>query len=529
MIATDDISAKKANHLINWLRTYANKRINSRLIDERRCIPPYIVLDFGNQGILGMQVAQKYGGLALKNYDALRVVEQLAGIDLTLATFVVINNFLGIRPVERYGTETLREELLPILATGRELAAFALTEPNAGSNPGLLSTTAIADGQGCWQLQGKKIWIGSASWAGVINVFAKLLDHDHKPQGITGFTLRQGTPGLNHGPEVLTMGMRGIVQNAIELESVPVNTTNLLGNIGSGMAVAQDVMLFTRLAIGVKSVGAMKHCAQLIMRYSNRRTISTGVLIDNPVTRVRVSYLTASITALETLVYRIAQLLDDGFSVPLEGYIVCKTAGSEFLWQATDYLIQILGGRGYIETNIAPQILRDARIFRIFEGPTETLNMFLGSSLIRPRKELQQFFCHDLGAVEIWDNLTTKVKEIEERWTKSPGFFSDINSARNWAASLIGELGTYAILLATVQEKFNKKPSGQLRRAIDWTQIQFELTFQKALSDSSLNSVLQSPNEARDLISSYTETIGELEQTLLGEEQSLDDFLQIWS
>jgi alkylation response protein AidB-like acyl-CoA dehydrogenase len=133
------------------------------------------------------------------------------------------------------------------------------------------------------------------------------------------------------------------------------------------MDAAQDAMIFTRLAIGAMSVGGMKRCLQLMHRYATRRSIATGSLIDNPVTLARLSDLTAATTALETLVARISELLDQGCSVPVEAFIACKTSGPEFLWKAVDSLVQLLGGRGYIETNIAPQLLRDARIFRIFE------------------------------------------------------------------------------------------------------------------------------------------------------------------
>ncbi|WP_013334490.1 acyl-CoA dehydrogenase family protein [Gloeothece verrucosa] len=520
------MSQQKANDLISWVRTYANKRINSRLIDERRCIPPYIILDFGNQGLLGMQVQKKYGGLALTNVDSLRVVEQLAGIDIALATFVVINSFLGIRTIERYATDTFREEILSNLATGRELAAFALTEPGAGSNPRAISATGIMQQQGQWLLQGQKSWIGLGSWAGVVNVFVQLYDEQNKPAGITGFAVRQLTPGLNHGLEALTMGMRGIVQNAVHLEDVLVNETNLLGQIGSGMTVAQDVMLYTRLAIAAKSVGAMKRCAQLMLKYATGRDIGTGKLMDNPVTLVRMSNLTAAITAVETLVYGLAELLDRGVSVPTEAYIACKTSGPEFLGQAADDLIQLLGGRGYIETNIAPQILRDARIFRIFEGPTETLNMFFGSSLVRPRKELERFFCEQLAAVDLWNDLTNKLQEIYERWSVSVEPFANKSSARSWAFTLMGELGTYGFLLAMLQGKYNVSPSPELARAITWTQAQFDFTFSKALKGSPVTSAYQNADENQALISSYTESIGELEQTLPGEDYALDYLLK---
>jgi len=524
-VAAQDKSRERASDLINWLRSYATDRINSQLIDQRRCIPPYVVLDFGNRGILGMQVPEQYGGIALNNRDTMRVIEQLAGIDLTLATFVCINNFLGIRPLQRYATKAVRDELLPILAKGRELIAFALTEPGAGSNPRAICATGVPDDKGGWQLSGHKIWSGSASWAGLINVFVQLVDAN-KSSGITGFVVRQGTAGLHQGPESLTMGMRGVVQNSIYLDNVPVAAVNLLGEVGAGMEAAQDAMLFTRLAIGAMSVGGMKRCTQLMLRYATRRDIATGCLLDNPVTLARLSDLTAAITTLETLVTRIAELLDNGCFVPVEAYVACKTSGPEFLWKAADSLVQLLGGRGYIETNIAPQILRDARVFRIFEGPTETLNMFLGSRVLHQSSELKQFLANGLGAPEVWDILSDATQQIQARWSKSTAPSRDRSSALHFAHMLIGEVATYAILLAAVQGVVNRIPSSRLRRAVDWAQQQFEQTLAKALSGTPVESVLQSADETTDLISSYAEAIGDLEQTLAGEDNALDELLR---
>ena len=524
--AAQNISRERADAIIDWLRTYANERLNSRLIDERRCIPPYVVLDFGNRGILGMQIPEQYGGTALGNRDAMRVVEQLAAIDLTLATFVVNNDFLGIRPIERYGTKALQDELLPILAKGRELAAFALTEPGAGSNPQAISATGVAEATGGWRLHGTKVWSGSAAWAGVINVFVKLVDANGKPSGITAFAIRQGTAGLRLGPESLTMGMRGMVQNFIYLNDVPVSSVNLLGEPGSGMKAGQDAMLYTRLAIGAMSVGGMKRCVQLMHRYATRRDIGTGLLLDNPVTLVRLSEIAAATTAFETLVARIAELLDDGYFVPAEAYVACKTSGPELLWKAADSLVQLLGGRGYIETNIASQILRDARVFRIFEGPTETLNMFLGSRVLHQSDELHEFLCNGLGAITVSDSLRNATKQINARWSESIAPFSDRPSAMRWASMLIGEVATSAIVLAAVQGIVNLTPSSRLRRAVDWAQQQFDLAIARALTATSVESVLLNANQTTDIISSYAETIGDIEQTLAGEDEALDGLLR---
>ncbi|MEO0802324.1 MAG: AMP-binding protein [Cyanobacteria bacterium J06642_2] len=520
-------SQARADDIIHWLRDYGRDRVNSRLIDERRCIPPHIVLDLGNRGVLGMQIPQRFGGNELGHRDSMRVVEQLAAIDLTLATFVVNNEFLGIRPIQQHATPTLQNELLPLLAGGRELAAFALTEPAAGSNPQAIAATGMARAGGGWSLSGTKVWSGSAAWAGAINVFVKLLDDRGKPEGITGFTLRQGMPGLHTGAESLTMGMRGMVQNYVHLDDVPVDAVHLLSAPGTGMVAAQDGMLYTRLAIGAMCVGGLKRCAQLMLRYASRRAIGTGRLLDNPVTLTRISHVTAATTAFDTLVARIADLLDRGAFVPTEAYVACKTAGPEFLWQSADTLVQLLGGRGYIETNIAAQILRDARIFRTFEGPTETLTMFLGSRTLHQHDELHRFLSDSLGAPAVSERLRDAAARIHERWSQATEPFSDPPTALRWASTLVGEIATHAILLAALQGAARSQiASAQRERAAAWVEQQFEQSLAKALGDRAMESVVLSARDADALVSSYTETIGDVEQTCAGEERELDGFLR---
>ncbi|MBD2565337.1 MULTISPECIES: AMP-binding protein [Nostoc] len=525
-VNVEDKSKSCANDLIGWLRSYASERINSRLIDERRCIPPYIVLDFGNHGLLGMQVPKQYGGMALNYQDTLRVIEQLAAIDLTLASFVGVHHVLGTRPIMNWASKTVQEELLPLIAQGRELAGFAITEPGAGSNPRAIATTAIPDNKGGWRINGQKSWIGHGSWAGTINVFVQLLDANHQLMGMSGFVVRQGTKGIRQGPEALTMGMRGMVQNTIYFEDVSVNPQYLLGEAGNGMKVAQDAMMFGRLGLGAMSLGGMKRCAQLMLRYSERRFISTGRLLDNPTTLVRLSDLTAAITALETLIFAIAKLLDLGYSVPEEAYTACKTSGPEFFWQASDHLVQLLGARGYIETNIAPQILRDARLLRIFEGPTETLNSFLGSRIINKSQELQKFLCEGLGTPEIAQRLKIAADQINDHLTNHRNYFSEHHTAVHWAYIRTGELTTFAILLAAVQGASKVHVSEKLIRAKNWAEFQFEQKFQSIISGIAGEVVVSDTNALTTQISDYVTSIGDIEQTLAGEDNELDELLR---
>ena len=517
-------SRQRAETTIVWLRDYGSRRINSRVMDERRCIPPYVVLDFGNRGLLGMQVAEKYGGLALNNTDTLRVMQQVAAIDLTLASFLGVNNALGIRPILNFGKQELRDELLPLIARGRELAAYAVTEPGAGSHPQSMTTTATPDGKGGWTLRGEKHFIGSGSWAGTINVFAQLLDETGQPQGITGFLVRQGAEGLEQGPELLTMGMRGMVQNRLYLNDVTVGIADMLGQPGAGMEVAQDAMMYGRLGLGAISVGGMKRCAQLMLRYASRRSVATGKLLDNPVTMIRLNQLSAAITAVEVLVSRLAQLLDRGVSLPEEAYIACKTSGPEFLWQATDGLIQLLGGRGYIETNIAPQLLRDARLLRIFEGPTETLHLFLGSRVFNQPQTIERFLVEQLKAPSVVGDLRAAVQQLQDLIGSAQAPFPDQTASRRWAYNVAGELATLSLLQAAIVGVSSRPASWE--RSLHWLQWQFETRLQEALSLRYQPWGLTSASGTAAEILSYADSIGDIEQALAGEEVQLDELLQ---
>ncbi|AOX02679.1 hypothetical protein BJP34_27450 [Moorena producens PAL-8-15-08-1] len=521
----DKASQSRADELLEWLRDYASFRINSRLIDERRCIPPHIVLDFGNRGFFGLQVPFKYGGIGLNNVDTLRIIEQLGAIDQTLTLFVGNHNVLGVRPIMKYASLAQKEQLLPNLATGREIAAYALTEPGAGSNPRAISARAIPNPNGGWLLEGSKIWSGSAAWSSVINIFVQQLDPDGKPMGISGFVVPQRTKGLRIGSEALTMGMRGMVQNAIFLDGVSVTPEQLLGEPGAGIKVAQDAMMHGRLGLAAGCIGGMKRCAQLMLRYGERRLVSTGRLLDNPVTLVRLSDLTAAITVLENLVFTTAELLDRGYSIPEEVYTACKTSGPEFFWQAADNLIQLLGGRGYIETNIAPQIYRDARVFRIFEGPTETLNMFLGSRVIQKPEELYQFLSKTLKVPEVAERLKNATAEISDRLRNKSRFCED-HTALRWAYVCTGEVATWAILLAAVKRNLKQLSSEPLQIAATWAELQFEQKLQLVLMGTPAEMVESDAENITARIKDYAEKIGDIEQTLPGIDHELDEFMR---
>jgi alkylation response protein AidB-like acyl-CoA dehydrogenase len=530
MLSTKQVSSGKqandspAKKLLEWLREYASKRINSRLIDERRSIPPHIVLDLGNRGFLGLQVPPNYGGIGLNNCDALSIIQQLGAIDPTLATFVGVHNALGVRPLMNYGSDKLKDEFLSLVATGRELAAFALTEKGAGSNPQAMSAKARPSGDGRWRLEGSKIWIGSAAWASLINVFVQTFDADGQYLGISGFIIRPENRGLRLGQEALTMGLRGMVQNALYIDDVWVDSNRLLGEVGSGMKSAQDAMMHGRLFITAASIGGMKRCAQLMIRYTERRRISTGLLINNPVTLAKLTEITESIAALETLINQISQLLDDGHNIPAEIYAACKVLGSEFFWEAADSLVQMLGGRGYIETNIAPQLLRDSRILRIYEGPTETLNMFLGSKVSNGSEEIYDFISQSLESPQVANTIKVAVDKVKFYYNSS-NLFKEKNKNTLWIYVKIGELIALGILLAAVEYSCKHSDSKTIHNNLTWIKLTFEQKLEGILSGTPTEAVVSDSDQLKKLVFSYTDAIGEIEQTLPGEAHELDELI----
>jgi acyl-CoA synthetase (AMP-forming)/AMP-acid ligase II/alkylation response protein AidB-like acyl-CoA dehydrogenase/acyl carrier protein len=497
-----------AGEVLSWLRDYASRRIDSRLIDERRTIPPYVVLDFGNRGLLGLQAPREAGGLALSHRDTYRVLEQLAAIDLTLGSFVGVHNALGMRPLLRFATAAQQERWLARVAQGRELAAFAFTEPAAGSNPGAIESTATPDGKGGWTLRGSKRWIGTAAWAGVVHVFAHLIGDDGRHRGLAAFIVSQDAPGFVQGAEELTMGMRGMVQNTIHLNDVPVTADDMLGGPADGMAIAQDIMEFGRTCIAASAVGVMKRCAQLMARYGKARTIATGRLLDNVVTRQRLGQLTVETAALEALVYTFAQWLDDGMDLPKECFAAIKVLSAEAAYRAVDHLVQLLGGRGYIETNIAPQLLRDVRLLRIFEGPSETMQMFVGNRVAANSAPFFALLRQTLGAESIAAALESLASEVKTRDGQH-------------AAMLLGEAGTFALWLAVVEKTVEKTPSAAASRA--WLRAKFDAAL--AAARSAQDETLAAADLER-IINGYAGQIGDIDQHRPGVVDALDPLLR---
>lgn len=516
-------SAARAQTMIAWVREFASRRINSLEIDERRCIPPHVVLSLGEQGFLAMQIPASEGGSALTNRDVVRVLEQLGGIDLTLASFALTNNFPGIRPILVFGSESLKRSLVPRLARGRMLAGYAQTEPGSGSDFQAMAARGVPAAGG-WRLSGDKIWVGNAGWAGVINVLVNLEDERGEPLGLTAFAVDPASQGFSIGAEHWTMGLRGMVQNRLTLDAVPVTREAMLGEPGGGLAVAYDSMSATRLGIAALCLGGMKRCAQLFLRFAERRNIATGRLVNNPLALATLSEMSAQIDAMEALLDCICTRLDDGDSVPGEVLAVAKVAGSEFASQAADRLVQGLGGRGYDEINLAAQLARDARVTRIFEGTTEVLLSFVGARVWVESPDFFHFLAETLGAPAVAAELRQAVGRLRERTWAAGTPLSEVTMGTPWRFHLIGNLAFWALLAAVLEQRAARQP-GLPPTVLAWVRQRVAEARTQALSGSPAEASLDRRDAVVARLNTAFASIGDIEQSLPGLGRELDDLL----
>lgn len=500
-------SQARADELIDWLRRYAAHGIDSRWIDEHGAIPLSVYRDFGNHGVYGMYIPKEFGGLGLRTRDILRVLEQVAAIDLTLS-FTVGFSVLCAHSILHHASPSFRRSFLPLLATGRASAVTAMTEPDVtGSDPSKMQATATPDGEGRWRLNGTKFWIPMAAWASLLLVFVRELDETGKPTGFIGFCVPRDAEGLEIGPELLNMGLKGFSFYTVRFNDVSVDENALLGISGKGMEVAQSSMTFIRMCLAAMCVGATKRCLQVVHNYASRREIVTGLLLKNPVILGRLDRLAAWLTATGRCLVEVADRLDQGQDVPEELCIIAKNEASELLGEAADQSIQFLGARGYSEANIIPKILRDGRGLRILEGPTETLNMFLGARVLAGSGKLNAFL-NDLTGSQSESSLRLK-REAEEilalATQQKVQLFSNSRAAYHWSCDHVGRVATFIVFDALLQAEHGSMTNSERVRALAW--VQRGLTRLQKIRTEEL-SAQPNPDDLTQTIARYEADIG---------------------
>jgi acyl-CoA dehydrogenase family protein 9 len=379
--------------ILESVRDFCARQVDSAKIDLEAAIPPEVLRGMKDLGLFGMTIPQDYGGIGLSTTSYARVMQEVGGLDGALAVTLGAHQSIGLKAILLFGTEAQKKKYLPKLATGEQIAAFALTEPGAGSDAASIQTRAeLADNGETYVLNGNKIWISNGGFADVFTVFARTSgspQSNAKPK-ITAFIVERGH-GVKSGPPEHKLGIRGSNTTAIYFEDVHVPAANVLGEVGRGFKVAMEVLNSGRLGLAAACIGLARRLIRMaVERVGERRAFGRSIgefgLIKDKIAR-----MVTDTYALESMTYLTTGLIDAHVPDYSLESAICKVAGSETLWRVVNETLQIAAGIGYMQEYPYERMLRDARINLIFEGTNEILRAFIAlSGMQGPGKQLSE-------------------------------------------------------------------------------------------------------------------------------------------
>jgi acyl-CoA dehydrogenase family protein 9 len=377
-----DEEQEKVRGLIRSLREYTDEAYDARRFEEEAWIPDEVFASFGERGLMGLYVPEEYGGQGLSQTGYCRVSEAFGQVDGTLAVVMGVHQSIGMKGIVLFGSDEQKQRFLPDLASGRKLAAFALTEPGAGSDVHGLSSRAVRQPDGSWLLNGEKRYIGNGSRADVLVTFARC-EIDGKDKHIA-LILEKGMEGFEVGERYDTMGLRANDLRRLYYKDVRIPPENVLGEPGEGFRIAMHILNNGRMSLGTGSVGATKVFLDLIIDHVSERRQFDRPLADFELVQDKIGWMVSYLFGLEAMTYLTTGLVDRGVpDYSLESAIV-KVAGTEFLWYAANRALQLKGGAGYMRDEPYEKALRDIRIFPIFEGANDVMRAFIALSGMKP-------------------------------------------------------------------------------------------------------------------------------------------------
>jgi acyl-CoA dehydrogenase family protein 9 len=373
---------ERVRHLNRSLRELAAERIDPRKIEEERWIGDDLIRALGELGVCGLYVPEQYGGQGLSQTGYCRVFETFAQIDATVSVVMGVHQSIGMKGIVLFGTDEQKERFLPELASGRKLAGFALTERNAGSDAYHIESRATLQPDGSWKLNGEKCYIGNAGKGSVFVTFARTeVDGEDRH---TAFILEKGTDGFDVGPRYDTMGLRGNDLRPLYFKDVRIPAENVLGEPGDGFRIAMHVLNNGRLSLGTGSVGAAKWLLDEAIDHVKERRQFGQPLSEFELVQEKIGWMVSYLFGLESMAYLTTGLVDAGVPDYSIESAICKVAGTEFIWYQANRTLQLKGGAGYMRDQPYEKVLRDIRIFPIFEGANDVLRAFVALAGMKP-------------------------------------------------------------------------------------------------------------------------------------------------
>jgi acyl-CoA dehydrogenase family protein 9 len=385
--ALDDEARDTLGMLVDPIGKFFTEGIDSTKIDLEHKIPDDVMDSLRELGLFGLQIPEEYEGLGLSNTAYARVVEELV-MDASIAVTLMAHQSIGLKGILLCGTEEQKAKYLPKLASGEHIAAFALTEPSAGSDAAGIKTkaTPTEDGE-AYLINGSKMWISNGGIADVFTLFAKTPDDK-----VTAFIVEKGFGGITAGKPETKLGIRGSNTVQLSLEDVRVPKENVLGEVSGGFKVAMTILNNGRFGLGAGTGGAIRKLMGQIGEYADTRTQFGKPLKEFGIIKDKFATMAMKAYAIESMAYLTTALIDTTERDCAVEAAMCKVFGSEAMWESVNECIQIMGGMGFMAGEGAPpyeRFMRDTRILQIFEGTNEILRLMIaGMCLQGPGAEL---------------------------------------------------------------------------------------------------------------------------------------------
>lgn len=369
----------EADLAVAEVRAFAESSIDAAAIDRDADIPPSVIHGLGRIGVLGMTAPREFGGRGFSQSQYCKVMEVIGGHCSSTAVFVNAHHSIGIRALLLFGTAEQQKRWLPDLVSGDKLAAFALTETEAGSDASNVQTTATPSADGSiFFLNGTKRYITNGGIADVLTVMAKTPDPKGGDPKVSAFLVTPDLPGFEVvAARMPKCGIRGTATAKLAFHDVPVPAANLLGPIGKGLRVALTVLDFGRTTFGASCTGSAKTCLAASIRHANRRRQFGHPLADLELIKKKIARIAAFAYAMEATTAETAALIDSGAEDYMLETAILKVFSTEALWEAVYETMQIHGGQGYFTDEPYERMMRDARINQIGEGANEVLKSFI--------------------------------------------------------------------------------------------------------------------------------------------------------
>ncbi|GGZ47679.1 acyl-CoA dehydrogenase [Streptomyces inusitatus] len=387
--AAEDV--RRGEEFLARLREFCETRIDGALIEREARIPDEVINGLRELGALGMKIDIKYGGLGLTQVYYNKALALIGSASPAVGALLSAHQSIGVpQPLKTFGTEEQKAAFLPRLAR-HDISAFLLTEPDVGSDPARLATTAVPDGDD-YVLDGVKLWTTNGVVADLLVVMARVPESEGHRGGITAFVVEAASEGITVEHRNAFMGLRGLENGVTRFHRVRVPAAQRIGPEGAGLKIALTTLNTGRLSLPAMCVGAGKWCLKIAREWSAEREQWGRPVARHEAVGAKISFIAATTFALEAVLDLSSQLADeDRNDIRIEAALA-KLYGSEMAWLMADELVQIRGGRGFETADSlaargerpvpAEQLLRDLRINRIFEGSTEIMHLLIAREAV---------------------------------------------------------------------------------------------------------------------------------------------------